>query len=47
MDIRLAKRKSFDFKHPTKPGNATIPNHAGRDLPKRDVNSILKQTGLK
>jgi predicted RNA binding protein YcfA (HicA-like mRNA interferase family) len=41
------KGSHMHFKHPTKPGKVTIPNHAGKDLPKRDVNSILKQAGLK
>lgn len=34
------------YKHPLKPGKVTIPNHRG-DIPKRVVNSILKQAGLK
>lgn len=34
------------FKHPTKPGKVTIPQHKG-DLDIRTVNSIMKQAGLK
>lgn len=34
------------FKHPTKPGKVTIPQHKG-DLDIGTVNSIKKQAGLK
>ena len=34
------------FKHPTKPGKVTVPNHTG-DVDKGTANSILKQAGLK
>ena len=34
------------YKHPVKPGKATIPIHSG-DIDKGTVNSILKQAGLK
>lgn len=34
------------FKHPTKSGKVTIPQHKG-DLDKGTVNSIRKQAGLK
>ncbi|WP_343247760.1 type II toxin-antitoxin system HicA family toxin [Diplocloster hominis] len=34
------------YKHPTKPGKVTIPEHPG-DLDIKTVNSILKQAGLK
>ncbi|MCD8322379.1 MAG: type II toxin-antitoxin system HicA family toxin [Oscillospiraceae bacterium] len=34
------------FKHPTKPGKVTIPQHKG-DLDIKTVNSILRQAGLK
>lgn len=34
------------YKHPTKPGKVTIPNHSG-DVDKGTANSILKQAGLK
>ncbi len=33
------------YKHPTKSGKVTIPNHRG-DIPLRVVSSILKQAGL-
>ena len=36
----------YQYKHPSKPGKVTIPNHRG-DIPQRVVNSILKQAGLK
>lgn len=31
----------YQFKHPTKQGKVTIPNHRG-DIPMRVVNSILR-----
>lgn len=34
------------YRHSTKPGKVTIPNHRG-DIPQRVVNSVLKQAGLK
>ena len=34
------------YKHPTKKGTVTIPNHSG-DLKLKSANSILKQAGLK
>ncbi|NSW89303.1 MAG: type II toxin-antitoxin system HicA family toxin [Firmicutes bacterium] len=34
------------YKHPTKPGKVTIPNHRG-DIKPAVVNSVLKQAGLK
>lgn len=34
------------FKHPTKPGKVTIP-HPNKDLPRKTIESILKQAGLK
>lgn len=36
----------YHYYHDTKQGKVTIPNHPG-DIPKRVVNSILKQAGLK
>lgn len=36
----------MQYKHPTKPGKVTVPNHT-RDIDKGTVNSILKQAGLK
>lgn len=36
----------YQYKHPTKSGKVTLPNHRG-DIPQRVVNSILKQAGLK
>jgi len=36
------------FKHPTKPGKVTVPDHGGSDeLDHFVVDSILKQAGLK
>lgn len=40
------KGSHHQYKHPSKSGKVTIPNHTG-DIPKRVVNSILKQAGLK
>lgn len=34
------------YKHPTKPGKVTVPEHAGKDLNPTTVKSILKQAGL-
>ena len=34
------------YKHNTKPGKVTIPDHT-RDLDKKTANSILQQAGLK
>lgn len=34
------------FKHPTKPGKVTVPQHRG-DLDIKTANSILKQAGLR
>ncbi len=34
------------FKHPFKPGKVTVP-HPRSDFPKKTVESILKQAGLK
>lgn len=36
----------YQYRHPTKKGKVTIPNHKG-DINPRVVNSILKQAGLK
>jgi len=36
----------YHYKHSTKPGKVTIPYHSG-DIPKRVVNSIKKQAGMK
>ena len=42
-DIRCSPHQ---YKHPSKSGKVTIPNHRG-DIPLRVVNSIFKQAGLK
>lgn len=34
------------FKHPTKPGKATVP-HPKKDIPPGTVSAIEKQTGLR
>ena len=44
--FKTAKGSHNQYKHPTKPGKVTIPNHSG-DLDKKTVDSILKQAGLK
>ena len=40
------KGSHYQYKHPTKKGKVTIPNHRG-DIPPRVINSILKQASLK
>ena len=40
-----AKGSHKHFKHPTKPGKITVPQHRG-DLDKKTERSILKQAGL-
>ena len=34
------------YKHPTKPGKVTVPEHSGKDVPLPVVKSIKKQAGL-
>lgn len=34
------------YKHPTKPGKVTIPEHKGKDINPTVAKSILKQAGL-
>lgn len=41
-----AKGSHYKYKHPSKKGSVTVPNHKG-DIPKGTVNSIFKQAGLK
>ncbi|MDR0910651.1 MAG: type II toxin-antitoxin system HicA family toxin [Spirochaetaceae bacterium] len=36
----------YHYKHASKTGKVTIPYHSG-DIPKRVINSIMKQAGLK
>ena len=36
----------YQYKHPTKPGKVTVPNHNG-DLKQGTLNSIYKQAELK
>ncbi|MGD0096606.1 MAG: type II toxin-antitoxin system HicA family toxin [Terracidiphilus sp.] len=45
--IVTRKKAVTQYKHPVKPGRATVPVHGGKDLSKSDVQSILKQAGLK
>jgi len=40
------KGSHVQFKHPTKPGKATVP-HPRKDLPPGTVRSIERQTGVK
>lgn len=35
------------YKHPTKPGKVTIPEHGGKDINLSVAKSIMKQAGLK
>ena len=45
--VECAQRGShIQFKHETKKGKVTIPNHGG-DIPRGTLNSILKQAGLR
>jgi predicted RNA binding protein YcfA (HicA-like mRNA interferase family) len=41
------KGSHAQYKHPVKPGRVTVPMLGGKDLSKSDVQSILKQAGLK
>ena len=34
------------YKHPTKPGKVTVPEHGGKDIHPITVKSIIKQAGL-
>lgn len=34
------------YKHPTKPGKVTIPNHGGKDINPTTVKQIMNQAGL-
>lgn len=40
------KGSHYQYKHPTKPGKVTIPNH-NKDIKPLTLKSILKQAGLK
>ena len=42
-----SKGSHLHFTHPTKPGKVTVPYHAGKEVGKGLLNSILKQAGLK
>jgi predicted RNA binding protein YcfA (HicA-like mRNA interferase family) len=35
------------YKHPMKPGRVTVSGHAGDDMPKGTLASVLRQAGLK
>ncbi len=35
------------YKHPTKPGKVTVPEHGGKDINLITLKSIMKQAGLK
>jgi predicted RNA binding protein YcfA (HicA-like mRNA interferase family) len=41
------KGSHAQYKHPVKPGRVTVSMHGSKDLSKFDVQSILKQAGLK
>ena len=34
------------YKHPTKPGKVTVPEHGGKDINLTGTKKILKQAGL-
>lgn len=40
------KGSHINFKHPTIKGKITVPSHSG-DIPRRTLDSILRQAGLK
>ena len=43
----VAKKGSHNhYKHPTKTGKVTVPNHGSKDLHPDTVRSIKKQAGL-
>jgi len=45
--VQVAQKGSHvQFKHPTKPGRATVP-HPKRDVPLGTLRSVEKQSGLK
>ncbi|MDR2713628.1 MAG: type II toxin-antitoxin system HicA family toxin [Clostridiales bacterium] len=44
--VDSVKGSHYHYKHPTKPGKVTIPNHGGGDIPKPVIKSIKKQAGL-
>jgi predicted RNA binding protein YcfA (HicA-like mRNA interferase family) len=44
--LESAEGSHYHYKHSKKPGKVTIPHHSG-DIPKRVINSIKKQAGLK
>ena len=41
------KGSHAQYKHPVKKGRVTVPMHGSKDLSKSDVQSILRQAGLK
>lgn len=43
--FKNARGSHYSYRHPTKPGKVTIPNHSG-DLDPRTIKSILRQAGL-
>ena len=45
-ELESIEGSHYHYKHDKKPGKVTIPYHSG-DIPKRVVNSIKKQAGLK
>ncbi len=44
--LKNVKGSHYQYKHQTKPGKVTIPNHRG-DIPKIIIKSILKQANIK
>lgn len=41
------KGSHHHYKHPTKPGKVTVPDHGAKDLARGTVASVLRQAGLK
>ena len=44
VDVRGSHHQ---YKHPTKPGKVTVPEHGGKDINLITLKSIMKQAGLK
>ncbi|MCL1893004.1 MAG: type II toxin-antitoxin system HicA family toxin [Holophagaceae bacterium] len=36
----------YHYKHPSKKGKVTIPNHGSRDLNIKTIRSVLRQAGM-
>lgn len=45
-EYSYASGSHYQYRHPTKPGKVTIPNHGAKELHPKVVKSIRKQAGL-